>query len=310
MTTLQANQREGAIKPELDGIRLEVAYTYDGTMEGLFTAVFKAYENHEDPTDVCPKDRFQPRLGQFVQPIDTQIHLAERVAKGIINKCGEQTYNYIKRACLVDDPQAGSHIYRFIRYAMKTGSQARHHLTSPLVAPLEAYNSFVLNEAENMRQFVRFRELENGLFFASIHPKANVIPLCMDGFAARFNTQPFVIYDETHRLAGVYEGPEGLPDRTRLWGNPHWYLISVDAQADLNIPAEAPEESVMQKAWKSFYRATTIAARYHPELQQHFMPKRFWKDLVELQEDYEPRAASLATSSRQGARPLAGQIQE
>ena len=42
----------------------EVAYAYDGSLEGLLSAVFAAYERRERPTDVAPEERLQPRLGQ------------------------------------------------------------------------------------------------------------------------------------------------------------------------------------------------------------------------------------------------------
>ena len=44
-----------------------VAYVYDGTPEGLLTAVFQAYANHEDPEDIARESSFQPRLGQSVR---------------------------------------------------------------------------------------------------------------------------------------------------------------------------------------------------------------------------------------------------
>ena len=40
----------------------------------------------------------------------------------------------------------------------------------------------------------------------------------------------------------------------------------------------------MQQAWRLFYRSVSIDARYNPELRTHFMPKRFWKNLTEVQE--------------------------
>ena len=49
----------------------EVAYAYDGSLEGLLSAVFAAYERHERPTDVAPEERLQPRLGQRVALIRT-----------------------------------------------------------------------------------------------------------------------------------------------------------------------------------------------------------------------------------------------
>ena len=56
-----------------------VAYVYDGTPEGLLTAVFQAYANHEDPEDIVQGAAFQPRLDQSVRTIETDAALAERV---------------------------------------------------------------------------------------------------------------------------------------------------------------------------------------------------------------------------------------
>ena len=42
----------------------QVAYVHDGTLEGLLSAVFLAYERHEDPEDIVPEALYEPRLGQ------------------------------------------------------------------------------------------------------------------------------------------------------------------------------------------------------------------------------------------------------
>lgn len=273
-----------SVATQLDGPFFEVAYAYDGTVEGLLTAIFMAYQNREDPTDIAPADQLQPRLGQYVRRIDTDFTLADRVVKGICTTCGTEVFNYVKRASTCDDPQTGTDVYRFVRHAMRAGNKSLNDITNPVVAPMEKRRTFINNECEYMRQFVRFQELEGGIFFARISPKAKVIPLIMDWFAARFNTQPFIIYDEAHHMAGVYEGPGGIPCEARMWGNPHWYLVPVDHEKDLNIPALARGEITMQRAWKGFYEATTIMARYNPELRLHFMPKRFWNNLTEMQE--------------------------
>ncbi|MDO4182215.1 MAG: TIGR03915 family putative DNA repair protein [Coriobacteriia bacterium] len=281
----------------IEGPYTEIAYEYDGTLEGLLTAIFKAYQYREHPTDVVASANLQPRLGQSVRSIETDFHLAERVARGICTTCGAKTFAFVRNAALVDSPEAGTNVYRFVRFAMKTGPVAMHNIANPLVQPLERANTFVRNESERVRQFVRFHELEGGIYFGTISPKANVVPLVMAWFAARFNTQPFIIYDEAHGLAGVYEGPAAQTGTTNVWGNKSWYLVPVDARSDLNIPPEVPREQAMQQAWKAFYQATTISVRYHPELRQHFMPQRFWKDLVELH-------PSLPTSAHSGITPV------
>ncbi len=239
-----------------DGPFLEVAYCYDGTLEGLLSAIFAAYERHEDPTDVTPRDRLQPRLGQRVADIPTNMDHALRVRRGLCHTCGAAAFEAVRNASLSDDPDAGTAAYRFVRYALPprgrrasgTGgrhaagdngkrhgdstceagakratacTQARHptrggvaratcnplsDLTHPAVEPLVRISRAVANERHRMMQFLRFEHLEGGAWFARCRPNANVIPLLMGWFSARFNTQPFIIYDEAHHVAGVYEG--------------------------------------------------------------------------------------------------------
>ena len=295
---------DGAIGPVTPEEPLaEVAYAYDGSLEGLLSAVFEAYARHEDPQDISKQEVLQPRLGQTVRAIETDVERAERVQRGIKRACGDAAYDAVMRASLSDDPHAGTVVYRFVRYAMAAGrphncsgcrkrsscsgpmgssrptdaigcsGKARasvlNDLTHPAVEPLHRLVRAVGNERHHMLQFLRFEHLENGVWFARCNPKASVVPLLMDWFSGRFNTQPFIIYDEVHNLAGVYEGRE-------------WYLVRTD---DLNLPDRAADEQLMQAAWKRFYRTVAVEARYNPELRRQFMPKRFWKNILEMHED-------------------------
>ncbi len=102
----------------------EVAYCHDGSLEGLLSAVFEAYARREDPQDVARADVLQPRLGQTVRVIETNEEHAVRVRRGIRRACGDAAYDAVKHASLSDDPDAGTIVYRFIRYAM---AQNRPH---------------------------------------------------------------------------------------------------------------------------------------------------------------------------------------
>ena len=139
------------------------------------------------------------------------------------------------------------------------------------------------NECERMRQFVRFSHLDNGGWFAVCNPQHNVIPLVMNWFAARFNDQPFAIYDEVHHIAGVYEGKQ-------------WYLVRTDS---LPAPSYASEENLMQEAWRMFYRTLSIDARYNPELRRQHMPVRYWRNLTEMQEPSKRDSIARAILSHQ-----------
>lgn len=281
----------------------EVAYAYDGSLEGLLTAIFASYERHERPTDVAPAARLQPRLGQRVAVIETDQTKAERVLRGIKRACGWSATLAVKRAACADEPDAGTAVFRFVRYAMdeqkrrncehcrkrgnckgrggmgpcpKQRGRAFSDITHPAVERLFRISRSVNQECEHLRQFARFQHLRgdaSDLWFARVNPKASVVPLVMTHFVERMNDAPFIIYDEVHELAGVYDGGD-------------WYLVSTHGNGDLRcaLPHSSADEALYAEAWRTFYRSVSVDARYNPELRRHFMPKRFWKNLTELQE--------------------------
>ena len=59
-----------------------IAYLYDGSVEGLFTAVFLTYANKEHPLDICPSEHYQPRIGQTTRQIETDFSLAPSRSEG------------------------------------------------------------------------------------------------------------------------------------------------------------------------------------------------------------------------------------
>lgn len=286
---------EAACVPEPEEPLADVAYCHDGSLEGLLSAVFEAYARREDPQDVAPAATFQPRLGQAVRSIETDLGRALRVQKGVRRACGRASFETVMHASLSDDPHAGTVVYRFVRYAMaqnrphdcarcpkrrgcagpsactargRRGDSVLNDLAHPAVGPLLKLDRSVMNERHRMLQFLRFEHMENGVWFAKCNPSAAVVPLVMDWFSGRFNTQPFLIFDEDHGMAGVYEGRD-------------WYLVRAD---DVSLPERAADEQLMQAAWKRFYDTVAVEARYNPELRRQFMPKRLWKNIVEMQE--------------------------
>ncbi|MDR2671871.1 MAG: TIGR03915 family putative DNA repair protein [Coriobacteriales bacterium] len=196
------------VEPALDGISL--VYLYDASLEGLLTAVFVAFERKECPVNLTTEHNLQHSLMCSYVPVATDLHKAARVKDGIIDKLGVQTYEEVKRVFLSDNPKKGGEILRFLQYAFKRGMWSGTHLAHPVVDAFRATLKQVESEAHYMLQFVRFAHLQSGLYFSRIEPKANVVPLIMNHFAARFNIQPFVILDTCHRIAGVF-------DTTRWW---------------------------------------------------------------------------------------------
>ena len=280
---------------------LALAYAYDGTPEGLLTAVFRAYELREDPDDIAPAKDLQPRLGQYVRDVEADPALAKRVADGICRVAGADAYNLVKVVAQSCVPGCGTLVYRFVRYAMKTGRAWEREVMHPSVEPMLRVKRSMANEKERLLQFIRFEELEGDLWLATCNPKANLVPFVMDFFSARFNTQRFIIYDEVHHLAGVHDRREDDVSPHRYTGKGSslrtldadlgeyasgrntWYLVPTEGTGfPDNLPKRSDNEEAMRRAWKAFYDAVAVEARYNPELRVRWMPRRFWKNLVEI----------------------------
>lgn len=246
-----------------------LAFVYDGTLEGLLCAVFATYARKQVPLDIVAADDAQLRLGQEAHTVATSPLIAERVRAGIVRTCGSETYAAVRAASLSDEADKGIVITRFVRHSMAAKRSTLDQLSHPQVEPFIHIHRSVLNERHRMMQFLRFQELEGGFWFARCSPQANVVPLLMDWFAERFNVQPFVIYDEAHGLAGVYQGHG-------------WFLVETD---ELDLPDPTADERAMAQAWRRFYETASIEARLNPELRRSFMPKRLWKHITELADE-------------------------
>lgn len=244
---------------------------YDGTLEGFFSVVFEAYCRHAFPEQICPGRMSQPSLGQQVLSVKTDLSHAERVRVGLASRAGRRFFTTVKTAFLSDEPGKEMQLFSYIVKGMNEGYRADNDLSVPCVAAAERLAASVLSEREKVYQFLRFEELENGVFFARVNPKAAVLPIAMEHFVERFSIQPFVIYDEAHGMAGVYD----LRKTT---------LVMTEQVASFD---RTKEEREFQALWKRFYDSVSHDQRYNPSLRTSLMPQRFWENMVEFKSALE-----------------------
>ena len=79
---------------------METVYVYDGSFEGLLTAVFDTYVRKEEPILVSECNNFQLLLDTFVYNVITDEEKAERVIKKVYETAGNEVVLTILRAFL------------------------------------------------------------------------------------------------------------------------------------------------------------------------------------------------------------------
>ena len=75
--------------------RDEIAYVFDGTLEGFFTAVFEAYVRSESPRDFIASENLQIDLLQLQIEIETCDDHAQRDRRARLQESGHTSTLFV-----------------------------------------------------------------------------------------------------------------------------------------------------------------------------------------------------------------------
>ena len=134
----------------------------------------------------------------------------------------------------------------------------------------------VSRERHRMTAFVRFRLTKDQIYFASIEPDFNVLPLLSSHFKKRYADQEWLIYD-VKRHYGIYYN---LKEVSVVDFEFHNQLDIFKTSTDFF----ALEEIEFQTLWQSYFKSVSIASRKNLKLHTQHVPKRYWKYLSEKQQ--------------------------
>jgi len=252
-----------------------------------------------DRVRLTPASLCQPRLAEVTVAApspadDAVVRLARRVWQGLERavsegcqrqrngrcsaRCRSECMRKVLLACASDSPDMPEVVHRYVRLGFAARGGIRSMSTSPEVRATDALARRVSCECEKTRQFVRFSRLSDGTFFSVFRPNENTVPLVAQHFAARLGTDRFFLVDPVHRVAALHEAGAHGSRMVRLEPALADELASRD---DL-----AQEEHYVRAMWKRLYDGITLEGRGKAErgydLRMHWMPKRFWEGLPEL----------------------------
>ena len=248
---------------------------YDGTMAGLLTAIFEAYERRAP--DVMIVRREAALADAFAQrvTIPTNAVKARRVWVGLSKKLSAAALEGLYYCYLSGLPEAEGHILAFVRYVFaQPDRKVEEDFGHPAVLGISQTAKKVGREKHRMEAFVRFQELGDGMYYAAIEPDYDVLPLIAPHFKTRYADQSWLIYDLRRKLGLHYDSSAEALTEVRLeWvrGGRH--------MPDAN--RLSPREELYQILWKDYFKSTGIPARRNEKLHLRHMPLRYWRYLTE-----------------------------
>lgn len=263
---------------------MSLAYLYDGSFDGLLSCVFAAYITRRWPDELIEQDNRQLAFNQQTVQIVTDDVQARRVERGIVNKMGSPVLQKIWMVMLSASPERGTVLLRYIRRGFAIGRRIYSDLAHPDVLAVEKLYRPVQRESCAFREFLRFSQMEGSVYYARISPEHQIVSLLMPHFVDRFSDQPFLIHDDVHEVAGVYDTRE-------------WYLIGTQGMA---IPDITAEELDYRRMWKLFYHTIAIQERLNPKCRRGLMPKKYWKNLTEMNFAETPKTRRMDEQRKAG----------
>lgn len=244
-------------------------YLYDGTFDGLLTIAFDCYVTQSIPRKIVPELKYETNLLESTTLIATDEVKAKRIWNGLYEKVSYQVLSDCYYAFLSCQTQKEMVILKYIINSFLIGPKISNMLSVDYVVEVMKLRKNVLHEAHRLKGLVRLQELENNLWYSSIHPDNNVVENVGQFLMKRFPTQNIILHDKNRNLAFLYHA--NFRDNYQIVNLPHHIVL----------PDFSAQEKQFQTLWKTFFHTIAITQRTNPRLQMQYMPKKYWKDLIE-----------------------------
>nr|WP_294343187.1 TIGR03915 family putative DNA repair protein [Prosthecochloris sp.] len=238
-------------------------YRYDGTTEGLLTAIDHILRHETDPQKVELEPQRQNLFDEGVyiatDPQRADI-LIRRFSAAYPDNARQVIYVILSEKELME-----TSLLQYMHAVSVYGCRIGAHLTHPAVLAVHFLARKVGREVHRFKGLLRFAMLEDGSYLARMEPDFNIIQPLSKFFTRRLGTQEWFICDVKRSLVSHWDGRK----------------IDFGTLESFRSPELAEEELQVQRLWKTFFTHVAIPERKNPQLQRSFMPMKYWKYLVE-----------------------------
>ena len=250
-------------------------YICEDTITGMYSAIYDAWkENRNEGTNgIRLEGQYETELFCNYRTVATEKQKAVAVESLIKKNLGYEAYRAIYYALLSPEPDRADAVLAVMQTArtLKNPRQIMEYLGHEKVRRVFELSRSVANEAHYFVEFIRFRELNNGILFSEITPRSQVLTCVADHFADRFPLENWLIYDKSHQMYLVHEAKK------------RWVLVQGDLLNLEKINMISENEVQIVGLWRSFCKTISIKERENLKLQRNHLPLHYRGDMTEFQ---------------------------
>lgn len=247
-----------------------VVYRCQDSLEGVFTGIYRVYEDKVSREDALLSLTMDPFLFGEDRVVEPDPVRTQKVVRTLITRFGMEDYHSLCFTLSTPEMEKAQWVFHTVARGLERKTVPGHlmdDLADDQICSCFKAARNASREHCHLRGFTRFEELENGIMYARIAPKNNILTFLMPHFADRFPMEDFVLYDAGRGMFGIH--PSGG----------RWYLMQGEEPEVKN----SREEKVFQDLFRHFCDRIAIKERKNLDLQQNLLPLRFREFMTEFQ---------------------------
>ncbi len=247
---------------------VNVIYLYENSLENLLNLIFYLIKNKKKPFLIKERSHYEENLlDYFVFP---EIFFYENIIDLWKGYVGEKVFRQVYYVFLSSFPNKEIIIYYFLLNALKYKEKVLYMRNLNCVNQVLKIASYVKHENHKLKGFLRFQMTKKHFLYAQINPTNDILPLLAGHFVKRLSSECFVIHDVAR-------------DKYVFYDKVKPYFVEGEMIPYLDISFSKDERKI-EDLWKSFFKTIAIKERKNLKCQRNFMPKKYWKYILEMEE--------------------------
>lgn len=245
-----------------------INFYFDGSFEGLLTAIYDAYYRRETSCRILSEKNIQQSICDKNVFIRTDNEKSTKVYNAINKKISNSALKNVYHAYLSELDDISEYIFEYLKMGFKVGKSVDLFLSDDRVLKIHSASQKVTRECHRMLGLLRFRKLDSDFYYAAFSPDYNITILLCPHFKERLSDQNWVVHDLKRNFAGIYNKEE---------------CIFIDLPSEFQHQTNINGDS-FEALWKEYFKNICIKERINLKLHKQFVPIRYWKYLIEKQD--------------------------
>ena len=243
-------------------------YLYDGKFSSLLALIQYLIQLKITPKDIKVEEEYVPNL--FDKTIYLNIKNKNEKIEYLKNNLSKRILFYVKYTFLSVNTNKEIIIYYFIINALVYKDNVIYRRNLNCVNSIIKISKYVSNEAHKLKGFLRFKKMKNNFYYAVIEPTNNILGIVANYFKDRLKNECWIIKDNKRNTYALYDMYKVI-------------FINNEDIIKLNLDLCGDEETI-QDLWKTFFKSIAIKERENLKCQRNFMPKKYWGNIIEMED--------------------------